>query len=583
MKNKKGFTLIELLAVIVILAIIALIATPIILNMIENAKKGAAKDSAYGYIEAIEYNNSMSDLGLNNGYTKISGEKLDVTKLDVKVKGSKPESGEVTIDKSGRVTSADLCINNYKVTYNGQTATTGDKCGATEEEKEDEVVVLTGDPILDKAKSLVYKDGQCKIDADSTDTTTYKYMGGCYIKGNSDNNAATTNNYIWYNGFMWRIMGINSDDTVRLITDEAVTILQYGEAQYITPNTYEGFEYYIHHWLNEIDGKENTGIFYKSLNDTKSIIQKGNYFCSEPSASSSRANATCTSGKEISAKVGMISADEYNLSGGYYSYLNIGQYLWTMTPQESDFTVWTISAYNGISGSGQGNVYGVRPVINVAKDAIVTSGSGTTSQYYVLAEDKSKDKTGKIGEIVTSGEYVKLEGNVYRVISKNNEGVKLILEGYVGQGKVETFDKTTGIGLTLNDETDSTSVISTLGLSGSNKLVETTWYQADVAIGNGFKYVDILNSKNNPVKAKVGLINMGEMLSAQSATLLTNRYSEAYDYQNASSYVTMNKYYIYERSKIEGTGNASIRPVIVVRNDLAVTGGTGTWNNEYQI
>ena len=39
--NKKGFTLIELLAVIVILAIIALIATPIILGMIDSAKKQA--------------------------------------------------------------------------------------------------------------------------------------------------------------------------------------------------------------------------------------------------------------------------------------------------------------------------------------------------------------------------------------------------------------------------------------------------------------------------------------------------------------------------------------------------------------
>ena len=37
--NKKGFTLIELLAVIVILAIIALITAPIILGVIENAKK----------------------------------------------------------------------------------------------------------------------------------------------------------------------------------------------------------------------------------------------------------------------------------------------------------------------------------------------------------------------------------------------------------------------------------------------------------------------------------------------------------------------------------------------------------------
>ena len=41
--NKKGFTLIELLAVIVILAIIMLIATPIILNVVEDARQGAAR------------------------------------------------------------------------------------------------------------------------------------------------------------------------------------------------------------------------------------------------------------------------------------------------------------------------------------------------------------------------------------------------------------------------------------------------------------------------------------------------------------------------------------------------------------
>ena len=52
MKEKnKGFTLVELLAVIVILALIALIATPIILNVINDAKKQAAKDSAYGYMD----------------------------------------------------------------------------------------------------------------------------------------------------------------------------------------------------------------------------------------------------------------------------------------------------------------------------------------------------------------------------------------------------------------------------------------------------------------------------------------------------------------------------------------------------
>ena len=44
--NKKGFTLIELLAVIVILAIIAVITTPVILNVIEGARLNSAKDKA---------------------------------------------------------------------------------------------------------------------------------------------------------------------------------------------------------------------------------------------------------------------------------------------------------------------------------------------------------------------------------------------------------------------------------------------------------------------------------------------------------------------------------------------------------
>lgn len=51
--NSKGFTLIELLAVIVILAIIALITTPIILNVIEDSRKNSAVDKAWGTIDAV--------------------------------------------------------------------------------------------------------------------------------------------------------------------------------------------------------------------------------------------------------------------------------------------------------------------------------------------------------------------------------------------------------------------------------------------------------------------------------------------------------------------------------------------------
>ena len=301
MRRKNGFTLIELLAVIVILAIIALIATPIILNMINDAKKSAAKDSAYGYIEAIEYNNSMANLELDNGYTKIEGKDLNVTTLDVKVKGSKPTSGTITIEK-GLVTKAELCINNYNVKYENQEATVTGSCGSSE--KEDEVV-YADDAIYTKAKALVYENETCK-----TDGTTYNYMGGCYIKG------ASTNNYVWYNGFMWRIMGINSDNTVRLITDENVTAIPYGASN--TAENYATNEDYIHDWLNDY--------FYGKLNSTKSIIKEGNYFCSETigaTLTDDTVRTECTSGKEVKASVGIISLDEYYLAGLSSSYLNI--------------------------------------------------------------------------------------------------------------------------------------------------------------------------------------------------------------------------------------------------------------------
>ena len=125
MKNKKGFTLIELLAVIVILAIIALIATPIILNMINKAKKNAARSSALGYVDAIEYNNGLSQVDPDNYTAVASG---DVSEIDVNLKGKKPVSGTVTIDSNGKVESATLCINGYNVTYENNDATVGTTC-----------------------------------------------------------------------------------------------------------------------------------------------------------------------------------------------------------------------------------------------------------------------------------------------------------------------------------------------------------------------------------------------------------------------------------------------------------------------
>ena len=121
MKRKNAFTLIELLAIIVILAIIAVITVPIILNIIENAKKGAAQDSAYGYKDAINkwYVQELtgdSTKRLNGTYT-ISNGKLN--NIDIPLSGDKPTNGTLTYSNN-ILTGGCLTIGDYKVTFDSK-------------------------------------------------------------------------------------------------------------------------------------------------------------------------------------------------------------------------------------------------------------------------------------------------------------------------------------------------------------------------------------------------------------------------------------------------------------------------------
>lgn len=62
---RKGFTLIKLLAVIVVISIISLIATPSVLNIIEEAKKNAFRSIAYGIMEAAKLSYAQNALNGN--------------------------------------------------------------------------------------------------------------------------------------------------------------------------------------------------------------------------------------------------------------------------------------------------------------------------------------------------------------------------------------------------------------------------------------------------------------------------------------------------------------------------------------
>ena len=130
---KKGFTLIELLAVIVILAIIALIATPIVLNIISDTKESAGLRSTDFYLDAVEFsiaNSILNNESIENGEYPIMSDgnvclgtlddnACDKDILKVEVKGETPSSGTIIII-NGQIDNISIIINGKEIRKTGK-------------------------------------------------------------------------------------------------------------------------------------------------------------------------------------------------------------------------------------------------------------------------------------------------------------------------------------------------------------------------------------------------------------------------------------------------------------------------------
>ena len=154
--KRRGFTLIELLAVIVVLAIIALIATPVVMNTIKSAQKGAAERSAERYLEAVEtaiVKNKLNNETIADGSYQIVDGQLQGTTLDIEIKGDYPKSGTIKIEK-GQVVSngTSIMIGEYTITID-----TNGKANATEQgEVKDLASLGLGNLWYDGGQGAVY-------------------------------------------------------------------------------------------------------------------------------------------------------------------------------------------------------------------------------------------------------------------------------------------------------------------------------------------------------------------------------------------------------------------------------------------
>ena len=249
--------------------------------------------------------------------------------------------------------------------------------------------------------------------------------------------GAVENNYVKFAGYYWRIIRINGDGSVRLIYQG--TSPSYGElaqidaynnvAEAYTTSVGVGFTYTLDAQRPNEEKEEKdstvkeildnwyvTNISERGLDDKITSIPG---FCNDRDIANKDSwslddkafyyNAwerlqtqkipilKCNNDRDLyKVKIGLITADEVSMAGGVWNtenssyYLHIGNSFWTMTPCRFTLSstyklslVFYLGSDGSLNNNGVNASRGIRPVINLASD-VVLSGTGTASDPYIV-------------------------------------------------------------------------------------------------------------------------------------------------------------------------------------------------------
>ena len=379
-------------------------------NVYSNAKVISEEE------QALRSNTDIKDITIGDtSLTKVEGKdwnyevELDsetTAKLNIVPKYS---LANVKIEKDNQVISNNSEVslvggnNIYKVTITStdQTVTKEYKINIKVKQVvplKDEIMkntVITANPTLTTSSNNTSDaSGLYKSTATNTGNPTY------YFRGN------VTNNYVKFAGQTWRIVRVNEDGTIRIVMQDG-----------INSNADIAFNSNYMYYTNS-QAKSTLERWYQTNIGSKSDLVKnvasGNYYCEQAKAkysdSYTSGNATmllyssytpdfkCSAdgnGKGVvNASVGLLSYDEIVYAGGYYGQSNSNYYLynsainwWTINSSglfDSYPYVWIVSVQGNINDGKVSIARSLRPVIILTADTKISSGSGTSSDPFVI-------------------------------------------------------------------------------------------------------------------------------------------------------------------------------------------------------
>lgn len=368
------------------------------------------------------------------------------------------------------------------------------------------------------------------------------------------------NNYVYYSGRLWRIVKVNKNNSIKLVTADLDTSLVWG-----LDNNYE--ESYVKDWLI---GDNNR--FYNSLNQPDRYLQNDTYCIDKINEE----NITKCE-ETINSFVGLISYNEYSMAGLDESYLNIGKYFWTINGTLED-DAWHVTVDGKMGKKSHTiddyNAYGVRPTVTLKAGTVLSGGKGTKDNPYTFEAENGKQITSKV-----VGEYITYSGLNWRIIEKTDIGVKVALDGFIknedGEDVEQYFSKSsnkyhaknTNMGYYLNTKFYET-------LENKDYIVSTKWGTGQY---NNYVDYDFTNVTYSSAEAYIGLLSIGDSFinDYENYFLITGRSSIAGTIHKVGVDGAL-----YDERVSSGT---KVRPALYLKNDLTIKSGKGTKDSPYVI
>ncbi len=306
------------------------------------------------------------------------------------------------------------------------------------------------------AKDIV---GKSEFGTDEEDGL-YSSSGNYIYKG------MVNNNYLRYNNMLWRIVRINSDNSIDIILDDYMTLLPWSDKVEEFKES-EIYDYLNNEFLNLLD--------INDLNKTS--------FCTDKVES-----------------LTSISCNDPN-SDGYVKLLDIANFLNSINKEKSylvsDDEIFWLSDYNtdkiwhtngiNVSQSEVNTFYEIRPMVRLKNTILYKDGDGTKEKPFIIGRE----------EELKVGSRVELDKDIW-IVYDNKDDIKLMKEELID--KQIDFDKEK---LTYKDSNIMTYLNNEYldSLSYKNMIIENTYY-----IG---EYKDSISDiKKDNIKVKVGIPNI---------------------------------------------------------------------------